>query len=367
MISNIDRLFAIWQAMYDDPEDASTYVQHEISNEGTYTTEVRTKEVMHMDLTPFFTPTDDKVPKFWTSERVRTTKTFGYVYPETQDWVLPTPTDVLNEIRRIYKNGSFANIMMSSRATFDQSVNDLKSLAVSHRQVAETALDTTTIIQAARKDGSAIVPPDDIAAEVAKIKLPTDRSLADLVENNKYLEWLVDIKVRKHALGGDFMVHVFLGPPEDENPSLYVANPTHVGSFSTFGQDTDTSCEKCREGQAEHMQVTGQIPLTMALVERYLAGQAGGLAPVPAIEFLQKELHWRVTRLDGQRIGRGSVNGLLVGVVTNEVTLPAAGEEGRPQYAPNVVPRPEITTNEAGNAPRGRGTGYTGGPIPAAA
>ena len=114
-----------------------------------------------------------------------------------------------------------------------------------------------------------------------------------------------------------------------------------------------------------HTEVTGQIPLTMALVERYLAGKLDGLEPRQdqAIGYLQRELHWRVTDAAGTVIPREELGGhdqLLVVVASNEVTLPST-PYALPTYAPNVVAHEQITMNNGGS--RGDGTGYTGGDI----
>lgn len=62
---------------------------------------------------------------------------------------------------------------------------------------------------------------------------------------------------------------------------------------------------------------------------------------------------------DGQVLeDRSQVDGLIVFVVTNEVTLPADGS--RPTYAPDVVIHPQITTNRTGTG-RGNGTGLIQG------
>jgi tyrosinase len=70
--------------------------------------------------------------------------------------------------------------------------------------------------------------------------------------------------------------------------------PTHVGTFAPLGQPEDTSCEKCQEDQENALEVTGQIPLTVALVERFLAGIIHDLSPTHVVPYLQKNLHWRV-------------------------------------------------------------------------
>jgi hypothetical protein len=56
-----------------------------------------------------------------------------------------------------------------------------------------------------------------------------------------------------------------------DNVALWPFSPNHVGTFATLGQGDQTACAKCQQGQADRTQVTGQIPLTLALTERYLA------------------------------------------------------------------------------------------------
>ena len=63
------------------------------------------------------------------------------------------------------------------------------------------------------------------------VKIPPDRDFKNLVIDNKYLEWLVDIKAEKHANNGNFVVHVFLADPQDDNPALYIFNHNHVAAF----------------------------------------------------------------------------------------------------------------------------------------
>jgi tyrosinase len=117
--------------------------------------------------------------------------------------------------------------------------------------------------------------------------------LRDLAPKNTYLEWLVNVKALKHAINGALTVHVFLGPIEEDDVLLWPASPNHVGTFATFGQGPDTRCGLCKEDQAERMQVTGQIPLTLALVERYLPGILPDIRVGTVVPYLTRELHWR--------------------------------------------------------------------------
>lgn len=172
-----------------------------------------------------------------------------------------------------------------TNAEFDNTVNKLKSRARFHQQVAKTSLNTQMMLEAVQNNQGNL--PQEIVDQSAKLKLPEDRDVGDLVTDNKYLEWLVDVKAEKHANNGDFVVHFFLDEPEDNNPRLYIFNPNHVATFSTFGQGGDTGCEKCKEDEVARIEVTGQLPLTLALVERYLSGQVNGLDVTSVEEYLK--------------------------------------------------------------------------------
>ena len=187
---------------------------------------------------------------------------------------------------------------------------------------------------------------------------PSKPVLKDLAQDDKYLEWLTNISAEKHTLNGDYAVHVFLGPAQEQNTALWPSAPTHVGTFAPLGQPSDTGCGKCQADQRDQLQVTGQIPLTIALIERYLAGIIDDLSEQSVIPYLTEHLHWRVVQGDGTVLpNRSDVAGLLVFVVSNEVTLPS--DEGEyPIYAPDVKVHPSITTNVQGGG-RGDGTGLT--------
>lgn len=120
------------------------------------------------------------------------------------------------------------------------------------------------------------------------------RHLKDLAPHGKYLEWITNIKVRKHALDGTFFVHIFLGDFNRDDPQAWRSDPNLVGTFSVLGESVGTGCRKCQKDREDQLQVTGQVPLTLALAERYLAGQIENLTPEKVVPYLQTNLHWRV-------------------------------------------------------------------------
>ncbi|KXH27737.1 hypothetical protein CSIM01_11574 [Colletotrichum simmondsii] len=266
--------------------------------------------------------------KFWTSNGTENTKDFGYIYPETRS-VFNSREAIINEVDRIYlKRASFANILRSNPPDVD-TLNVLRERAKTHLKSS----------------------PDD------NPQLPQGRDLRSLAANDKYLEWLVNIRADKAELHGNYIVNVFLGDPsEDIPPLLYVKDHTHVGSFATFGQDEETPCANCKKGQEENQRITGQIPLTIALVERYLAGQVDGLTPDHVIDYLKANIRWKITLPTGEPKSPEETQNLLICVVSNEVTINTSRSLEVPKYSDVVTPYPEITNH----IPESYGTGYDG-------
>lgn len=328
-------------------------------SEGTRVIAGGAKQKAATPLAPF--NASEVINDFWTSAAAKDTKKFGHVYPETRDWVYKDAAAIKSQLRSLYSYGSLSTMFNEPSIK-----SNIVSRARLHSLAAQIPLPTPTV-ESVQTDGDKI--PKEIAQKAASVKIPTDRDLKNLVIDNKYLEWLVDIKAEKHAKDGNFVVHVFLADPQDEKPALYIFNHDHVAAFSTLGQGRETGCEKCKVDQAERIEVTGQIPLTLALVERYQAGLLDGLTPEVVEPYLAKNLHWRVVTGNAQLAPRDQINGLLVGVVTCEVTVPT-DVNALPRYAAHVVPRPAATTRKqedwSGDQPEGRGngTGYTGGHIP---
>lgn len=90
-------------------------------------------------------------------------------------------------------------------------------------------------------------------------------------------------------------MHVFLGNFNRDDPISWNSASNKVGSVNVLGDSLDTGCEKCQEDQANALTVTGQVPLTLALAERYLAGLLDNLSVEAVIPYLQQNLHWRVS------------------------------------------------------------------------
>ena len=70
-----------------------------------------------------------------------------------------------------------------------------------------------------------------------------------------------------------------------------------VGLVNELG---DSGREKCQGDQENALTVTRQVPLILALAERYLAGFLDNLSVEVVIPYLQQNLHWRISLVSFQ-------------------------------------------------------------------
>lgn len=240
-------MLAIWQGLHDVPGASDPYVSRQATlREGTLITKPGGQEDAKTPLAPFYKSTTD----FWDSDGVRSTKTFGYAYPETEDWEYSSSAEyrasIVENLKSLYSEGSLAELVRAEKAGSPEPSNLLRARAETLAQVAkaDAPSNTATLLQVVDQKNppeksvppitKALVPSTPV--KVPDVKLPEGRNLKKLVPSDKYLEWLVNLKAQKHVLGGDFTVHIFLGPVEEDNILLYPTSPNHVGTFSTFGQ-----------------------------------------------------------------------------------------------------------------------------------
>src|SRR5689334_19792184 len=89
---NIDRLFAIWQAI-----NPRAFVIDKVETEGTFSIRGGTEVTPDTPLAPFY---DASGTKYWTSNTAQKTEGFNYVYPETQRWKFASDDQYITSVRR---------------------------------------------------------------------------------------------------------------------------------------------------------------------------------------------------------------------------------------------------------------------------
>ncbi|PVH87280.1 Di-copper centre-containing protein [Cadophora sp. DSE1049] len=167
---NVDRLFALYQAI-----NPNTYVTPQIDQFGTYAVTPNTLDTLTTPLAPF-APTG--AGPYYTSTSARLTSTFGYTYPEIQDWT-QSPAQL--------------------RANVTAAINTLYS-----------------------PNGARINP------RTGEVESRTH------VPKKQATEWSVGIKVSKFDLSGErFIIRLFLDTvPKD--PNDWPMASSCVGSFTVF-------------------------------------------------------------------------------------------------------------------------------------
>ncbi len=172
---------------------------------------------------------------------------------------------------------------------------------------------------------------------------PIPASLAHLAPNNKYTEWLVNVRAEKHGLGESFRVLVFLGDINPD-PATWDLEFNCVGRVSVLGREADTQCAKCRRDHAGGLVVSGTVPLTSALLRDIVAGRLRSLDPTDVVPYLREHLKWKVTLFSGEEKPVNEVPELKVGVVSTQVEIEP---DGTPSFSSDYSQHPEITEEAA--------------------
>ncbi|MCJ1262196.1 hypothetical protein MMC22_002066 [Lobaria immixta] len=192
--ANVDRLFAIWQAIYPD-----SYAKPQVSDFGTFTNAPGSLEDTNTPLTPFHSNDDGTL---YTSTTARSTRTFGYTYPEVIDW-------------NVNSSQLASNVRTRFNALYNPFRNDTLSSLKKRSKVAAQYLNATDH------------------------------------------QWFVNIRVDRSAISS-FFIHFFLGSIP-VSPQTWSFASTLVASHSVLAPASSIS-------RSSPVTSYGQISLTHALV-----------------------------------------------------------------------------------------------------
>ncbi|GAB7324456.1 hypothetical protein MBLNU13_g08380t2 [Cladosporium sp. NU13] len=277
----VDRAFALWQAVYPD-----SYVEPNLAWQGSYTIPERARIDMDTPLDPFHrNAKGDK----WTARSARSTKTFGYTYPELQNNA--SVSAVKAAINKLYGSNTGGDNLLSKRF-FDFDAPEPES-GLSERDTAAN-------------NG----PP-------------------------KRREYIANIVSDKFSCNGSYAVYVFLGNFDSSDPKCWPTQPNLVGThavFSMIPQDINDDAQKAKRDAMSGIKVTGTIPLNSALLERFKAGEMRSRQPGSVEEYMTNNLQYRVAKFDGTEIPLADVPNLSVSVVGADVT-PATKDDQFPKWA----------------------------------
>ncbi|KAI1382190.1 Di-copper centre-containing protein [Hypoxylon crocopeplum] len=273
--TNVDRIFTIWQALYND-----SYVVPQSAVYSSHTTSPGEFEDSQTALTPFFS----NETHFWTSDAVRDHQTFGYTYAEVAN---KSRAEVVATINQLY--GNFSPASMFTRPTGSQRQASRQDMRLSQE------LHTTHGLS--WNSQTSTRPPLD-----------------KIFSGDKYREWIANVRVSKHAMGGSFSIHLFLGevPPD---PLSWPVASNLVGTVGVFAH-------KGLHGWLSDRKVAGTIPMTSALMHMVASGKVLSLHADDVEPFLKYNLELRVCLANGSTVDARQVDGLRVSIVSSMVRAP---------------------------------------------
>nr|BBV24620.1 tyrosinase2 [Grifola frondosa] len=290
--SNVDRLVALWQAL-----NPNTFVTPGDSGDGTATIPPGTTIDVHTNLTPF-RRTDTA---FWTSATSRDVTIFGSTYPELRGAGRMTPAQlqmqVRREINRLYRPSAAFTRTVSTGATYQETTK-------------ENAIKTAKGIV---KRIPHVDIPEDGSDEHAGLKPTPMRPSAPTTK--QYRDWIITVALKKYELPISGYVRLFLAENIPDNGGC--SAPELVGSVSVF-RTHGSGCANCNKGKETGEIVTGEVPLTGALMDN-----GKNMNDVEGIvTYLKNNLHWRCQLVDGSEVVLRDVPSLKVCVWSVPVAAP---------------------------------------------
>ncbi|KAG8819755.1 hypothetical protein FRC17_010343 [Serendipita sp. 399] len=357
---NVDRLFALWQALND------SYVTAQKNRLGNFSTPFNESE-------GWVLPTPDMLRIIYQTIDIKTPlrpfrKPDGEPWTSAEVW---SESSVRTEINRLYaKDSPVAAIApkflqaATATATLPNEApakQDVKVQKAFRAPAAAVATPASSVAQASTEAAQGIAAPL-VEQPVMKSSKNIDLSVVDdpaVHDGKHYIEWVANITTEKYAAKNTFSVHVFLG-----DFSIYALQWAHdphlVGTHVIFANDLShmieyssfltgvTGCERCHNDAERQQPVTGMIPLTGALGDRLGKDKLGSLTPELVVPYLQKELHWRVQNNNGTVVERSEIPSLKVSVAHFVVTIPQKADEF-PVWDDGHT-HPEITDGRLGGA-----------------
>ena len=283
--ANVDRLIAIWQAL-----NPNSFNINQKNNAGTYSIAAGTVETASTTLPPFHIKADGSR---FTSNTARYTKTFGYTYPEIQDWgktAAQLTKDVKAKIRSLYDpNGA---------------------LGRRRRNTEPSQLP----------DGE--TPPLDVA---------------QVIQNGVYRQWQINIRANKFELDSSYTIYTFFGEPCADSRN-WATSENFAGSFPVLRTQGNPS--------GAPMTVYGVLPITRKLIDVIDTDKTHNLLPQTVEPYLQKKLTWRVATVTGEPVDLKKLPSLKIYVVDQVVTPPQTSTDF-PIYG-EVTPYRNITEGKLG-------------------
>ncbi|KAJ6592568.1 tyrosinase [Mycena capillaripes] len=306
---NVDRLLSLWSAL-----NPGVWVSRGEATGGTWTIAPDTPVDKNTDLTPFW----NSQTTYWESTQVTATAPLGYTYPEFNGLDLSNPAAV--------------------RTAIAQKVNQLYGGSVVRAQLVAAAKPVRTESAAAPEAPKSNPPP--AASNTNSNPAPTLRAHPHVQANLAHIpapqvaphppphhpqdhtvwEWTARVQVKKHEVGGSFLILLFLGDVPND-PKQWRTSPNFVGAHHVFANSVPERCANCRTNR--DAEVEGFVHLNEGIVEH---SGLDSLDPDVVEPYLKHNIHWRVQKAGGEAVDLSNVPSLEVAVFATPLTHPPDSE-----------------------------------------
>ncbi|KAL8832127.1 MAG: hypothetical protein Q9191_000449 [Dirinaria sp. TL-2023a] len=278
---NIDRLLAMWQDLYD-----SKYLQWLNGKDPGATAA----------LAPFHMNDHGKLYDSASCSDQR--QNLGYTYPDLQVWLEEYKTGgVFDKQKYQTKLRTAIELKYSTTGKFALQLPENERIATIH-------MSNMTAENLATEHF-----PPLLIQKAERIKVEHPEPIAPLQDIWYANDYVVDVVYDRFAIGGyPYHIRLFLGDVPPEGHSLSFGDtPTQVGHIYNFSGPmnargaTAEGCENCKAQYEKHALSAGQIVLTDYLVEDIIKERQqrgltlASLSRSEVIEYLRKNLHWRIT------------------------------------------------------------------------
>ncbi|KAI0043594.1 tyrosinase [Auriscalpium vulgare] len=315
--TNVDRFLSLWAAL-----NPKVWVGKGPAEGGTYTIPPNATIDSSTPLTPFW----ETQSGYWSSAQTTSTNKFEYSYPEFNGLDLGNPAAVKTAIAKIV-NQLYGGIVFHPLDSSD----DTSTASASAAPVSFLA----------RGGGSAPapghpVPPAPPAghgqSHYTAPPPPGPPAPAPLPSN--YYDWTARIRVKKYELGASFTVLLFLGAvPED--PAQWRSCAGFVGAHYAFVNSAADQCDNCRSQADTYAE--GFVHLNYGISKH---SGLNSYEPPVISPYLQRDLHWRVQRVDKTAVALTELPSLEVTVSATPVSVEPGADfptYGEPTYHNHIT------------------------------
>ncbi|SCV31922.1 uncharacterized protein FFFS_03045 [Fusarium fujikuroi] len=176
-------------------------------------------------------------------------------------------------------------------------------------------------------------------------------------------DYVINIIYNRFALnGGSYSIHFFIGKESDipVSPEDYKLSVDYIGGIHTFsssywtrGNENGVNCENCQKQQKSHQLSKGQLPVTLALLQRALHeddrwAEISHLGKDHVVEYMTKHLHWRVVAVPNELLKTDDLPDLKVFFKAGKAEHPE--DPGKPSKYFGYEHQWEVTKGKLGGA-----------------